>query len=223
MLIRIIIFICGIIFIYFVCRLTTRFLHTFDAKDYCLALIYIILAVVCFIYALTNHSYATDAKPTCIPTYNEVEWIFTKEEFYKVVKPEELIEERNVELLANTLYGEARGLSDLEKSAVVWCILNRVDKGYADNIYDVVSAKNQFVGYVEGRTYYPEIKAYEKCKEIAYDVLLRWYKEKFGIENVGRTLPKDYLYFVCKDGVNVFTKEWKGTNYWDWSLVNPYK
>ena len=41
--------------------------------------------------------------------------------------------EADVEMLAKTIWGEARGVESItEKAAVAWCILNRVDaKGYA--------------------------------------------------------------------------------------------
>ncbi len=34
-----------------------------------------------------------------------------------------------VEMIAKTIWGEARGTSMTEKAAVAWCILNRVDSG----------------------------------------------------------------------------------------------
>lgn len=98
--------------------------------------------------------------------------------------------EKEVEMLAKTIWGEARGVESItEKAAVAWCILNRVDtKGYAcgGDIEYVLTFPGQFVGYDEDNPVTNE------CKEIAADVLTRWAAEKAGIEDVGRVLPKEY-------------------------------
>ena len=121
-----------------------------------------------------------------------------------------------VDLLAKTVYGEARGLNALEQSAVVWCILNRVD-AYNSTIVDVVTAPNQFHGYNYDYPVTDEIKA------LVEDVLVRWQMEKLCIGDVGRTLPKDYMWFHGDGRHNYFRNAYSG-NYttWDWSLGNPY-
>jgi len=139
-----------------------------------------------------------------------------------------LVKDEDVKTLGNVIYGEARGLSDTEKSGVAWCILNRVDNGkYGKTIYDVTTAKNQFTGYNAKRTYKSEqAKALlNHCEELARDILVRYYMEQRGYDNVGRTLPNDYLYFHAnKEGThNMYSKEWKSTNYWDWSMESPYE
>lgn len=135
------------------------------------------------------------------------------------------VKEEDIKALGNTLYGEARGLTDTEMSAVAWCILNRLDNGkYGASLIEVVSAKNQFSGYVKNRTYKSD-KAKEllnHCEEIARDVLVRHELELNGVENVGRTLPKEYLYFLGYKGHNHFTTTWKGNVEWNWSLESPY-
>ena len=129
--------------------------------------------------------------------------------------------EADVEMLAKTIWGEARGVKSItEKAAVAWCILNRVDaKGYAcgGDIEYVLTFPGQFVGYDE------ENPVTTECKEIAADVLTRWAAEKAGIEDVGRVLPKEYTYFTGDGKRNYFTDEWKGGNTWDWSLPSPYE
>lgn len=129
--------------------------------------------------------------------------------------------EADVEMLAKTIWGEARGVESItEKAAVAWCILNRVDaKGYAcgGDIKYVLTFPGQFVGYDEDNPVTTE------CKEIAADVLTRWAAEKAGTEDVGRVLPKEYTYFTGNGERNYFTDEWKGGNTWDWSLPSPYK
>lgn len=129
--------------------------------------------------------------------------------------------EDEVEMLAKTIWGEARGVkSTTEKAAVAWCILNRVDsKGYAcgGDIEFVLTFPGQFVGYNEDNP------VTDECKEIAADVLTRWALEKAGVEDAGRVLPKQYIYFTGDGKHNYFTDEWKGGNTWDWSLPSPYE
>lgn len=130
-------------------------------------------------------------------------------------------DEAEVEMLAKTIWGEARGVkSTTEKAAVAWCILNRVDgKGYAcgGDIEYVLTFPGQFVGYNEDNPVTAE------CKKIAADVLTRWAVEKAGAEDAGRVLPKQYIYFTGDGKHNYFTDEWKGGNTWDWSLPSPYE
>ncbi len=125
--------------------------------------------------------------------------------------------QEDINALARTMWGEARGISSkAEKAAVAWCILNRVDAGYGKTILAVVSAPGQFYGYSSS---YP---LDDELVELAKDVLTRWYREKDGETDVGRTLPSDYYYFSGRNGHNWFRKEYKSTTYWDWSLPNPY-
>jgi len=127
----------------------------------------------------------------------------------------------DVELIAKTLYGECRGVqSQTEKAAVAWCILNRVDtKGYAcgHSVEYVVTFKNQFQGYDEDHPVTQELK------KLAEDVLIRHHKEQEGETDVGRVLPKEYIYFVGDTIRNYFTTEFLGKDYWEWSLESPYE
>ena len=56
------------------------------------------------------------------------------------------VTEYEINMLAKTVWGEARGCNKLEQSAVVWCILNRVDDGQG-SIAQVITAPDQFHGY----------------------------------------------------------------------------
>lgn len=145
------------------------------------------------------------------------------DEYYRVIaqsKPVEKtynIPQEEIDALARTIWGEARGVpSKAEQAAVAWCVLNRVDAGYGDTVLEVVSAPGQFVGY---SIYYPVT---DELAELAKDVLTRWYKEKDGETDVGRTLPSDYYYFNGSGGHNWFRKEFRSSTYWDWSLPDPY-
>lgn len=126
--------------------------------------------------------------------------------------------EADVDMLARTLWGEARGIpSDMEKAAVVWCILNRVDDPrWPDTIAGVVTQNGQFAGYSKRFPVTDELKA------LAEDVLFRWQYEKAG-GNAGRVLPADYFYFTGDGQNNHFRQEYKSAGRWDWSLDNPYK
>ena len=51
-----------------------------------------------------------------------------------------------------------------------------------------------------------------------------WGAEKAGEEDVGRTLPADYLFFEGDGAENHFRKEYEKTGEtWDWSLPDPYE
>ena len=122
--------------------------------------------------------------------------------------------------IARTVWGEARGCSETEQAAVIWCILNRVDSSIRympDNIIDVVTQKHQFLGYVKT---FPVTK---KIKKLVIDVLTRWEMEKAGVENVGRVLPPEYMWFHGDGRHNHFRDSYRGGNRWNWSLDSPYE
>ena len=123
-----------------------------------------------------------------------------------------------IDYIAKTVWGEARGLSRTHQAGVIWTILNRYDDGkFGEGVIGVVTAPHQFAGYRSGNPVDPEIR------ELVVDVLDRHSQEKAGIKNVGRVLPKDYLYFRGNGRVNLFSKEWNSKNIWNWSLESPYK
>lgn len=129
-----------------------------------------------------------------------------------------IVTSKEVNMLAKTVYGEANGLSKIEQSLVIWCILNRVDAGQG-SIAKVITAPNQFIGYKESHPVTNDIK------ELVKDVLARWQMEKVCDGAVGRTLPKEYLYFSGDGRHNWYRNKFSG-NYktWDWNKCwNPYK
>lgn len=130
-----------------------------------------------------------------------------------------IVSENDVELISKTVYGEALATeSDEEMSAVVWCILNRLESNlFPNTIEGVVLQDSQFFGYN------CDNPVDEHIKKLVLDVIDRWEKEISGNENSGRTLPKDYLYFTGDGFTNYFTKEYNDINTWDWSLENPYE
>lgn len=122
-----------------------------------------------------------------------------------------------LQTLAKIVYQEARGISQKShQAAVIWCILNRLDNGYwGDDIITVATYPNAFA-------WVPDTPVEEEFMDLAIDVVTRWNWEKQGLQDVGRTLPATYLYFTGNGDFNYFTREWKGTEYWDWSLPDPY-
>lgn len=120
------------------------------------------------------------------------------------------------ETVAKLVWGEARGCTETEQAAVIWCVLNRVDAGYG-SIAQVITAPYQFTGYRAGNPVTEELYA------LAVDVLTRWRLEKLGGGNVGRVLPSDYLWFTGDGRHNHFRNAYRGGTYWDWSLPSPYE
>lgn len=123
-----------------------------------------------------------------------------------------------VEMLAKTIWAEARGVpSTARQAAVAWCALNRLDAGtFGDTLAEVLSKPYQFA-YDQASPVTDEFLA------LADDVLHRWYLEQNGVEGVGRTLPEDYLFFEGDGLENHFRKEYEKTgDTWDWSLPDPY-
>lgn len=141
--------------------------------------------------------------------------------------------------LAKLIQGEGGGLSKLEKSAIVWCALNYLDSGkWEHTIIEIVKSPNRFTGYSEN------CKVTNENIWIAQDVLERYARELMGEDDVGRTLPKEYIcfrgfkwydkaaeldlykptyshnwYFTVED----YRKDKWERNYWNWSLTNPYE
>ena len=134
----------------------------------------------------------------------------------------ELVIENNftneeIDHIAKTVWGEARGLSKTHQAGVVWSILNRCDDGrFGKGVINVITAPSQFAGYRSDNPIDPEIR------DLVVDVLDRYSQEKSGIDNVGRVLPKEYLYFRGNGKVNLFSKKWNSNDVWNWSLESPY-
>ena len=150
----------------------------------------------------------TITEPTTEPTV-----VATEPQYTIVINEEDAI------ALAKMAWGEARGCSDMEIAATMWCVLNRVDaKG--GTVVGIITAPNQFHGYS------PNHPVDERIYNLAVDVLTRWQMEQQGAspEEVGRVLPPQYLYFYG-DGVSNHFKdnyEYSKANIWDWSYPNPY-
>lgn len=120
-------------------------------------------------------------------------------------------DQNELEMLAKTIWGEARGLDDYERSMVAWCILNRLDDGrYGDTLEEVITAPYQFAGYNSG------FPVEEDILSLCKDVLNRWK----GNEE-GRTLPYEFVNFTGDGKHNYFTD--RDGNTYDFSAPNPYE
>ena len=152
--------------------------------------------------------------PTPEPTPEQTpEPQITEEELIRSV-----ISEKEEKKLAQTLYGEDRTVGDaddtMRQAAVIWSIFNRCDAW--DMTVDEVITHDQFHGW------YRDQKHPEWAHEIVRDVALRWAREKMGEEDVGRVLPKEYLFFSNGGKHEKFRTTYRNGQYWDWSLPNPY-
>lgn len=138
------------------------------------------------------------------------EWENCRAEALKMVKEEDIIE------LAKLTYGEAGGIPSLmEKAAVMWCACNRADVNEC-SIAKMASNRGVFYGYHRSNPVTDELRS------LAEDVLTRYYMEKLGVENVGRVLPRHYLYFHGDGKHNYFREKFKSKVYYSWNEQNPY-
>lgn len=110
------------------------------------------------------------------------------------------------EMLAQLLHGEADiVVSDAERSMVVWTPLNRYDSGIAwfgGDLESIITKAWQFA-------YDPDAPVTERNLALVNDVVGRWYREKQGETDVGRTLPAHVWFFEAVEGPG-----WHNTFYW---------
>lgn len=125
--------------------------------------------------------------------------------------------EQDVLDIARVMYSECRGVpSKTEQACVAWTVLNRVDAD-GTTIYSAVRKRGAFA-------FNPKAPVWDSLKSLSRDVLDRWSREKDGETNVGRVLPKNYLYFYGKNGHNYFRDNYKKPyNIWNYSLESPYE
>lgn len=126
----------------------------------------------------------------------------------------------DAEMLAMMAYGEANGVPglstdngiishDYQIACTIWTVLNRVDAGWG-SIQEVITAKNQFVGYRVSNPIDPDIL------DLTYKILDTWSVGDYSY----RTLPEEYLYFRG-DGRHNYFRTQEGKTY-DWSLPDPF-
>ena len=132
-----------------------------------------------------------------------------------------VLSENDEILLAKMLYGEDRENPMYMRAAIIWCVFNRMEasnKSISDMITPAI-----FPGYMEGNP----VKDW--AINIIRDVTIRYVLEMNGFENVGRVLPKEYLWYEQFEGHrdHAFKTTLKVSDpnciLWDWSLPSPYK
>lgn len=114
------------------------------------------------------------------------------------------------QMIAKTVWGEYRGPSEVQKQAVVWCILNRVDNDkFPDTIEGVITSPNQFLGYGDGNPVDDDIL------ELVIEVLHYWNDN----DDEHRILPREFLYFSGNGVYNTFTTKYCGGEKWNYTEI----
>ena len=112
-----------------------------------------------------------------------------------------------VTALAQTLYGECRGCSELQQRAVCWCVFNRVDDSrFPDTIIGVVSAPLQLQGYSSSNP------VWDNLYEVAYSCMVDWHNGE------NRVLDEDMCWFSGWNRINHFRNAWlseNATKFWE--------
>ena len=123
-------------------------------------------------------------------------------------------------MMAKTMFNESRGIpSKTEIACIGWTICNRVDAGYGKNPAAVMTAPNQFAYTAGAKTVSDH--GYDLVA-LATDVLDRWSREHAGQTNVGRVLPKNYLWYAGDGKHNYFRNAYRNGTRWNYSLPSPY-
>lgn len=132
------------------------------------------------------------------------------------------LQEHNADVIrmAKAMYCEARGISSKrELSMICWAILNRVDSPLFPNTIAGVVTPGQ-VAYRSGA---PTVNDHGiDLVALAQDVLVRYWKEKHGETNVGRTLPAGYVYYAGDGHHNYFREHYRGRGSYNFGLWDPY-
>ena len=99
-----------------------------------------------------------------------------------------------VTALAQTLYGECRGCSELQQRAVCWTIFNRVDdERFPDTVLGVITQRSQFFGYSATNP------VWDSLYDVAYDCLTDWHNGE------DRVLEPEFVFFHGNGRINIFT------------------
>lgn len=123
--------------------------------------------------------------------------------------------------MAKAMYCEARGISSKrELSMICWAILNRVDSPVFPNTIAGVITPGQ-IAYRSGA---PTVNDNGiDLIWLAQDVLARYWKEKHGETNVGRTLPQGYCFYYGNGRHNLFRTRNSGAGAYNFGLWDPYE
>ena len=131
-----------------------------------------------------------------------------------------VLSENDELILARMLWGEDRENPMYMRAAIIWCVFNRMDQSRLP-IEQLIN-KTQFPGYRE------ENPVKDWAIELIRDVAVRYVLEQNGFTDVGRVLPKEYLYYEQppEKRYHIFKTKLKlsdkSNKIWDWSLPSPY-
>lgn len=106
-----------------------------------------------------------------------------------------------VTLVAQTLWGEARGCSRDEQKLVAWCICNRAD-ARGQSIEEVVTAPHQFAGFN------PEHPVDAELVAVAEEVLQAWSRSEEALILPPYANTSDYQFFHGDGEHNWFREEY---------------
>lgn len=123
--------------------------------------------------------------------------------------PEPRYTERDIEMLAKMVWGEARGCTPAEQSLCVWTVINRLEAGcFGNTLEEVLTTPRQFVGYK------PKHPVTDEIRTVVEDTLAAWESGE-----IAPTLPpyaetSGYLFFTGRRGDdgqlhNFFKEEWR--------------
>ena len=109
--------------------------------------------------------------------------------------------------LAQCLYGECRGCSELQQRAVCCAVFNRVeDSRFPDSIIGVVSDPLQLQGYS------PSNPVWENLYDVAHSCIVDWHNGD------NRVLDPDMCWFSGWNHINHFRNAWRfedATKFWE--------
>jgi spore germination cell wall hydrolase CwlJ-like protein len=117
--------------------------------------------------------------------------------------------ERDIEMLAKMVWGEARGCAPAEQSLCVWTVINRLEVGgFGDTLEEVLTAPHQFVGYKPNHPVTDEIRA------VVEDALAAWESGEAAPTFPPYAETSGYLFFTGRRGDdgqlhNFFKEEWR--------------
>lgn len=115
------------------------------------------------------------------------------------------VNRHEAELIAKTIWGEARGCSRAGQEAIAWCILNRVGTdgyGMGHSIEYVITFPDQFHGYDPEN---PVDPVDPEIYTLACRVIQDW-------QNGGEGIGKQWLWFTGDGSKNTFRDAYKGGN-----------
>lgn len=106
-----------------------------------------------------------------------------------------------VDMLAKTVWGEARDCAPEEQELVIWCILNRA-KDWNMSVESVITAPNQFGGYSATYPVSPKIR------ELCQSVVDRWERGEKALIFPPFATSSNYKWFRGDGRHNWFREEY---------------